>query len=125
MTDERLARFEKRRADLEQMSDEQLKARFWELCDQVVAPIVELARSHTSPSIERAVLLRMGIDSLSSHGVVERIYQAGLLGKGAGHVLLKLAEKQGGSPPYDVRAAAAAILDDKDVLHGLFREVKE
>ena len=125
MNDERLARFEKRRAKLEQMTDEQLKARFWELCDQVVAPIVELARSHTSPSIERAVLLRMGIDSLSSHGVVERIYQAGLLGKGAGHVLLKLAEKQGGSPPYDVRAAAAAILDDKDVLHGLFREVKE
>jgi D-ornithine 4,5-aminomutase subunit alpha len=121
MTDERLARFETRRAELEQMTDEQLKARFWELCDQVVAPIVELARTHTSPSIERAVLLRMGIDSLSSHGVVERIYEAGLLGKGAGHVLLKLAEKQG----MDVKAAAAAILDDKDVLHGLFQEVEK
>ena len=124
MTDERLARFEKRRAELEQMTDEQLKARFWELCDQVVDPIVELARTHTSPSIERAVLLRMGIDSLSSHGVVERITQAGLLGKGAGHVLLKLAAKRGGSPPYDVKAAAAAILEDKDVLQGLFQEVE-
>ncbi len=122
MIDERLARFEKRRAELEHMTDEQLKARFWELCDQVVDPIMDLARTHTSPSIERAVLLRMGIDSLSSHGVVERIYQAGLLGKGAGHVLLKLAEKQGGSPPYDVVAAAAAILADKDILHGLFPE---
>jgi D-ornithine 4,5-aminomutase subunit alpha len=91
----------------------------------VVDPIVELARTHTSPSIERAVLLRMGIDSLSSQGVVERIYQAGLLGKGAGHVLLKLAGKQGGSPPYDVKAAAAAILEDKDVLHGLFQEVEK
>ena len=116
MADERLARFEKRRAELKQLSDEQLKAHFWELCDQVVEPIVELARTHTSPSIERAVLLRMGIDSISSHGVVERIYQAGLLGKGAGHVLLKLAQAQG----TDVKSAAAAILADKDVLHGLF-----
>ncbi len=65
----------------------------------------------------------MGIDSLSSHGVVERIHEAGLLGKGAGHVLLKVAERQGGSPPYDVKAAAAAILEDKDVLQGLFPEV--
>lgn len=118
MTEDRIARFEKRREELNQMTDEQLKARFWELCDQVVDPLVDLARTHTSPSIERAVLLRMGVDSLSSHGVVEQIYQAGLLGKGAGHVLLKLAEKQG----TDVKSAAAAILADKDVLHGLFQE---
>ena len=121
MTDERIARFEQRREELKQMTDEQLKARFWELCSQVVDPIVDLARTHTSPSIERAVLLRMGIDSLSSHGVVERIYQAGLLGKGAGHVLLKLAQKQG----TDVKSAAATILEDKDVLHGLFQEVEK
>lgn len=116
MSEDRIERFEQRREALKQMSDEQLKARFWELCNQVVEPIVDLSRTHTSPSIERAVLLRMGIDSLSSQGVVERIYEAGLLGKGAGHVLLKLAEKQG----TDVRGAAAAILEDKDVLHGLF-----
>ena len=83
MTDERIARFEKRQEELKKMSDEQLKERFWTLCEQVVAPIVELAKTHTSPSIERAVLLRMGIDSLSSHGVVDRIQEAGLLGKGA------------------------------------------
>src|SRR5512133_2885050 len=113
--EERAARFEKRRAGLKNMTDEQLKARFWELCSQLVDPIVDLAQTHTSPSIERAVLRRMGIDSISSHGVVERIAQAGLLGKGAGHVLLRLAEKQG----TDVKRAAAAILEDKDVLHGL------
>ena len=116
MSEDRIERFEQRREALKQMTDEQLKARFWELCNQVIDPIVDLSRTHTSPSIERAVLLRMGIDSLSSQGVVERIYEAGLLGKGAGHVLLKLAEKQGS----DVRGAAAAILEDKDVLHGLF-----
>jgi len=118
MTDERMARYEQRRKALKQMTDEQLKDRFWELCDQLVAPLVDLARTHTSPSIERAVLLRMGIDSLSSQGVVERIYQAGLLGKGAGHVLLKLAEKRG----MDIKSAARAILEDKDVLQDLFNE---
>ena len=113
---DRLARFEQRREVLSQMSDAQLKARFWELCNQVVDPIVGLAKTHTSPSIERSVLLRMGIDSISSHGVVDRIYEAGLLGKGAGHVVLKLAQKNG----TDVRSAAAAILENKDVLNGLF-----
>jgi D-ornithine 4,5-aminomutase subunit alpha len=116
MTDERLACFETRREELRKMSDEQLKERFWQLCSQVVDPIVDLARTHTSPSIERSVLLRMGIDSISAHAVVERIYQAGLLGRGAGHVVLKLSQKMG----QDVQAAAAAILTDKDVLQGLF-----
>ena len=120
MTDDRILRFEHRRTELEQMTDEQLKARFWELCDQLVAPIVDLARTHTSPSIERSVLLRMGIDSLSSHAVVERIYQAGLLGKGAGHVLLRLAQQQG----TDVKSAADAILEDEGLLAGLFQEVE-
>ncbi|MBN1146754.1 MAG: ornithine aminomutase subunit alpha [Anaerolineales bacterium] len=118
MTDDRIARYERRREELKEMTDEQLKAHFWELCEQLVAPLVDLARTHTSPSIERAVLLRMGIDSLSSHGVVERIYQAGLMGKGAGHVLLKLAEKRG----MDIQTAAQAILADKDVLQDLFTE---
>ena len=118
MSDDRIARYEQRREELKQMTDEQLKAHFWALCDRLVDPLVDLARTHTSPSIERSVLLRMGIDSISSQGVVERIYQAGLLGKGAGHVLLKLAEKRG----TDIKCAAKAILEDKDVLQGLFGE---
>ena len=116
MTDERIARFEKRREELKKLSDDQLKARFWELCNQTVEPILGFARTHTSPSIERAVLLRMGIDSVSSHGIVERIHETGLLGKGAGHVVLKLSQKLG----RDVRAAGQAILDDKNALNGLF-----
>ena len=118
MADERITRFETRREELKQMNDEQLKQRFWELCQQVVEPIVDLARTHTSPSIERSVLLRMGIDSITAHGVVDQIYQAGLLGKGAGHVVLKLSQKM----DRDVPSAAAAILDNKDVLQGLFAE---
>ena len=116
MTEDRIARFEKRQTELKQMSDTELKERFWSLCDQLVEPIVELSKTHTSPSIERSVLLRMGIDSLSAHGVVDRIYTAGLLGKGAGHVVLKLSQKTG----MNVREAAAAILENKDVLQDLF-----
>ena len=102
---------------LDKLTDEQLKERFWQLTNQIVKPIVELAKTHTSPSIERSILLRMGIDSVSSHGVVQRILDAGLLGKGAGHVLLKLAQRQN----IDVRAAAQLILDDASVLTGLFK----
>jgi len=116
MIDDRIARFETRQKVLKKMSDEELKDRFWELCQQLVAPIVELSKTHTSPSIERSVLLRMGVDSISAHGVVDRIYEAGLLGKGAGHVLLKLSQKSGKS----LRDCAQDILDDKDVLQGLF-----
>jgi D-ornithine 4,5-aminomutase subunit alpha len=116
MTEDRIVRFEKRREELSQMSDAELKRRFWELCDQVVAPMVELARTHTSPSIERSVLLRMGIDSITSQGVVDRICRAGLLGKGAGHVLLRLA----GRCNIDARTAAQLILEDEKVLQGLF-----
>ena len=109
-------RFEERRQELKKLSDEELKERFWKLCYQVVDPIVDLAKTHTSPSIERSVLLRMGIDSISAHAVVDRVLEAGLLGKGAGHVVLRVAEKT----DMDVRAAAQAIIENKDVLTGLF-----
>ncbi len=98
------------------MSDARLKERFWELCNQLVKPVADLARTHTSPSIERSVLLRMGIDSVSTHAVVTRIQEAGLLGKGAGNVVLRLSKKTG----KDLRAAAQAIIDDKNSLGGLF-----
>lgn len=116
MNEDRNNRFDRRREALRAMGDDELKARFWELTNQVVAPIVELAKTHTSPSIERSILLRMGVDSVSSHGVVQRILDAGLLGKGAGHVVLKVSQRRG----VDVRAAAQAILDDASVLDGLF-----
>jgi D-ornithine 4,5-aminomutase subunit alpha len=116
--DERIARFEQRRAELRELSDEQLKQRFWELCEQVMEPVVELARTHTSPSIERSVLLRMGVDSLSAHAAVERIARAGLLGKGAGQVVLRVAEQRG----TDAMGAVAAIIEDEEVLGALALE---
>lgn len=113
---EREARFERLRAELATMDDEQLKARFWALCEQVMTPIVEMARTHTSPSIERSVLLRMGVDSVTTHAVVENVHQAGLLGKGAGHAVYRLAQRDG----ISITEAAARIAEDAAVLTGLF-----
>ena len=116
MTNDRTEKFTQRQSELHQMTDEELKDRFWELCNQTVAPIVELARTHTSPSIERSVLLRMGLDSLTAHAVVDRISEAGLLGKGAGHVLLKVSQKLG----CEIPTAAKTIIEDNDILKDLF-----
>lgn len=114
----RKARFERLRSELATMDDEALKARFWALCDRMMDPVVELARTHTSPSIERSVLLRMGIDSVTTHAVVENVHQSGYLGKGAGHAVLCLAQRD----ELDVPAAAKEIAANPAVLVGLFEE---
>ena len=66
----------------EQLTDEQLEARFWTLAGEIVEPLVELARTHTSPSIERSVLMRMGLDSRTCMAVVSECETRGLLGPG-------------------------------------------
>ena len=116
MTEDRITIFEERQKELHKLTDEQLKDRFWELCNQLVDPIVELSRTHTSPSIERSVLLRMGVDSITAHGVVEYVMEAGLLGKGAGHVVLKVSQKHN----VDIPTAAKTILEDPNILSDLF-----
>ena len=78
------------RAHLAGLTDEELEARFWELAQEIVDPLVELARTHTSPSIERCVLMRMGIDSRTCMAVVAECEKRGLLGHGAGHVVLRV-----------------------------------
>jgi D-ornithine 4,5-aminomutase subunit alpha len=75
------------RAHLAGLTDEQLEARFWALSEQIVAPLVELARTHTSPSIERSVLMRMGIDSRTCMAVASECEKRGLLGHGVGLVV--------------------------------------
>jgi len=82
--------FEERRKHLQNLSDEQLKALFWRLTDQAIAPLVELAKSNTSPSIERSVLLRMGFSSLEAKTIVDQTIEHHLMGKGAGHVVYVL-----------------------------------
>lgn len=95
--------FAEARAHLHGLSDAELEAHFWSLSQRCVDPMVELARTHTSPSIERSVLMRMGIDSVTSKAVVAECETRGLLGHGAGQVLLLAMQAWG------VDAPAAAL----------------
>ncbi len=84
--------FDLRRKHLEDLNDSELHARFWTLAEQLVDPLLTLGRSHTSPSIERSVLLRMGFSSVEAKPIVDAVMDRGLMGKGAGHVVFKLAK---------------------------------
>ena len=83
---------EQRRKHIANLSDKELYDRFWELTAQVVDPLLELGRKNTTPSVERAVLLRMGISSLDTQKIVEGCMDRGLMGHGAGHVVYKLSK---------------------------------
>jgi D-ornithine 4,5-aminomutase subunit alpha len=97
--------FRQAREHLTGLTDAQLEERFWSLTQEIVDPLVELARTHTSPSIERSVLMRMGIDSRTCMAVAGACEERGLLGHGAGHVVLHCAIAWG----VDVRVAAARL----------------
>ena len=84
--------FQERRKHLAGMSDDELFQHFWKLTEQVVDPLLELGRKNTTPSIERSVLLRMGVSSLDTKPIVEGCMDRGLMGKGAGHVVYKLSK---------------------------------
>jgi D-ornithine 4,5-aminomutase subunit alpha len=84
--------FQERRKHIADLTDEELYQRFWKLTEQVVDPLLELGKKNTTPSIERSVLLRMGISSLETKPIVEGCMDRGLMGKGAGHVVYKLAK---------------------------------
>ncbi len=101
--------FPTRRAHLASLSDTALKNRFWELANQAVLPMIDLAKTHTSPSIERSVLLRMGFSSLEAKALVDKVILHQLIGKGAGHVVYRYSLLQNCS----VRAAGLALLHDQ------------
>ena len=86
--------FAQRRKHIADLSDQELYDRFWELTAQVVDRLLELGRNNTTPSVERAVLLRMGISSLDTQKIVEGCIDRGLMGHGAGHVVYKLSKEK-------------------------------
>ncbi len=101
--------FELRRKHLRSLSDAELHTRFWDLVAKIVDPLVEEARTHTSPSIERSVLLRMGFSSLEAEALVKQLDERGLLEHGAGHLILRLALKEN----ITVREAGGALLNGR------------
>ncbi|MQY76753.1 MAG: hypothetical protein GH155_03905, partial [Spirochaeta sp.] len=85
--------FQERRTNLKKLNERELKSRFWLLAERIVAPLAEEAKSHTSPSIERSVLLRMGFSGQEAKVLVNLALEKGLLGHGAGTLLLNAAHR--------------------------------
>lgn len=101
--------FEKRRSHLKDLTDEQLKEKFWGLIERVVDPLLEMADKNTTVSIERSVLLRMGFSSIEVASIVDKVQNAGLLKYGAGHVVYLAAKLNS----LDIRTAGLGISEDK------------
>lgn len=101
--------FQVRRKHIANLSDEELKQRFWKLAEQAVEPLLDLARTHTSPSIERSVLLRMGFSSIEAKPLVEGAIDRGLISKGVGHVIYRISKKKN----IPLRQAGLEMIDGK------------
>lgn len=116
---ERADDFQERSKKLQNMTDEELDNYFWKLVEKVVDPLVNLAETHTSPSIERSVLLRMGFNSLQAKALVDKIVQENLLSKGAGNVVYKIAKQKN----IGIMEAVEALLNGRfwDDVENIFR----
>lgn len=104
--------FNERRKHLKQMSDEQLKAYFEKLTDQMIDPLLELAYTHTTPAIERSVLMRMGFSSLEAKALTDKMMDYHLLEHGSGHVVFKYAQLN----HLTIREAGLALLDTQHMI---------
>jgi len=111
--------FAERRKHIANLTDEELFKRFWEVTEKVVDPLLALGHKNTTPSVERAVLLRMGISSIQTKPIVEGCMDRGLMGKGAGHVVYKLAKAK----DISIKEAGTLLAEGKcwDEAAGLFR----
>ena len=101
--------YQVRRENLRNLTDDELKKKFWDLAEKVVEPMLELGYKNTTPAIERSILLRMGFSSLEVKQIVEGVIRKGLMGKGAGNVVWRLSKKLGVS----VREAGLSLSEGK------------
>ena len=102
--------FEQRREHLKNLTDEQIYEKFWSLAEQIVQPMLDLGYKNTTPAVERSVLLRMGFSSIEVKPIVEGVISKGLMGKGCGNVVWRLAQKKG----ISVREAGLLLADGKE-----------
>ncbi|QZY57035.1 ornithine aminomutase subunit alpha [Crassaminicella profunda] len=101
--------FQDRRKHLANLSDEELKTRFWQLAEKAVEPLLELAKKNTSPSIERSILLRMGFSSLEAKPLVQGAIDQGLIAKGVGHIVYRISKEKN----IPLRQAGLEMIDGK------------
>lgn len=101
--------YKSRNQHLEGLSDEQLKERFWSLVEEIVDPLLDLAKKNTSPAVERSVLLRMGFSSLEAKPLVDGAIDRGLISHGVGHVVYRIAKEKN----LDIRTAGLQLIEGK------------
>ncbi len=101
--------FQARRQHLANLSDEELNAKFWALVEKTVDPLLDLAKTHTSPSVERSVLLRMGFSSIEAKPMVDMAIDRGFISKGVGHCVYKVSKEQN----LSIREAGLQLLEGK------------
>ena len=101
--------YESRSAHLKSLTDKQLEARFWELANKLVDPMLKMGYEYTSPSIERSVLLRMGFSSIEAKSIVDGCIEHNLIGHGAGNVVYRLSV----ATKTDIRTAGLALCEGK------------
>lgn len=99
-----------RRKHLENLTDEELYERFWDLAGQVVDPLLELGKNNTTPSVERSILLRMGFSSIEATPIVECVIKNGLMSKGCGNVVYRLSKAKN----ISIREAGLLLIDGKE-----------
>ena len=103
--------FIKSRQHLENYSDQELKAYFYKLIDQAIDPLLDLAYDHTTPAIERSVLMRMGFSSLEAKQITDLIFDHDLLSHGAGHVVYVYAKHK----QLSIREAGLKLLESDEI----------
>ncbi|WP_028855371.1 ornithine aminomutase subunit alpha [Psychrilyobacter atlanticus] len=115
--------FSTRRKHLHNLTDEELKNKFWELAEKLVDPMLDLAKTHTTPSIERSVLLRMGFSSIEAKPLVDGAIDRGLIGKGVGHLVYKISEEKN----ISIRQAGEEMIEGNhwDTLMEIFKGGKK
>ena len=91
---ERIDDYNTRRTHLKDMSDTELRSYFLKLSEQMMEPLLDLAYTHTSKSIERSVLLRMGFSSIEAKVIVNILDDYDLLRKGSGHCVYALSKNK-------------------------------
>ncbi|MDF9867232.1 D-ornithine 4,5-aminomutase subunit alpha [Bacilli bacterium PM5-3] len=110
------------RKHLEKLSDQEIHDRFWALTDEIIAPLIDLAKKNTTPSVERSVLLRLGFSSIEAKALVEKVMDYGLMPKGAGHVVYVASKENNVS----IKEAGFGLIEGKywDSVTKYFKEGK-
>jgi len=108
---ERIDDYKTRREHLKDMSNDELKSYFLKLSEEMMDPLLEMAYTHTSPSIERSVLLRMGFSSIEVKVIVDILNEHNLLKKGSGNCIYILSKNKN----ISIQEAGLLILNGEGI----------